>query len=381
MGHGRRPSDVPSTEKESVLRRARGIKAAAVLLAGGMALAACASDETSGGTASSGSAGSAGSSSASGDLKVGLAYDTGGRGDNSFNDSAYLGVENAVKELGGDLTELTPNEDASNRPELLSQLAEQGFNPVIAVGFAYGDIIGDIATQFPDTTFAIVDSSGLDADGKPLGMSNVTGLQFASEQGSYLAGAAAALKSTAGHVGFVGGVETPLIQSFQAGFDAGAKAVKPDIIVDDKYISPAGDFSGFSDPARGQIVAQGIYDAGADIVYHAAGASGGGVFSAAAASGKKAIGVDSDQYETVEDPAQKAVIMTSMLKRVDNAVQGFITDFSEGKAKGGTDIVNDLKTEGVGLSYSGGFIDDIKSQIDGYAAKIVSGEITVPKAP
>jgi basic membrane protein A len=108
------------------------MKAAALLLAGGMALSACASDETSGGTASSGSASGGAGSSPSGELKVGLAYDTGGRGDNSFNDSAYLGVENAVKELGGDLRELTPNEDASNRPELLSQLAEQGFNPVIA---------------------------------------------------------------------------------------------------------------------------------------------------------------------------------------------------------------------------------------------------------
>jgi basic membrane protein A len=363
------------------LRRARGIKAAALLLAGGMALSACASDETSGGTASSGSAGGAAGSSASGDLKVGLAYDTGGRGDNSFNDSAYLGVENAVKELGGDLRELTPNEDASNRPELLSQLAEQGFNPVIAVGFAYGDIISDIASDFPDTTFAIVDSSGLDADGKPLGAGNVTGLQFASEQGSFLAGAAAALKSEANHVGFVGGVETPLIQTFQAGFAAGAEAAKPGITVDVKYISPAGDFSGFSDPARGQIVAQGIFDSGADVVYHAAGASGGGVFTAAAASGKKAIGVDSDQYQTVDDPAQKAVIITSMLKRVDNAVQGFITDFSEGKAKGGADVVNDLSTDGVGLSYSGGFIDDIKPQIDDYADQIKSGAIKVPTAP
>jgi len=355
------------------------MKAAALLLAGGMALSACASDETSGGSAAGGS-GSAGSSS-DGALKVGLAYDTGGRGDNSFNDSAYLGMENAVDELGGELRDLTPNEDASNRPELLSQLAEQGFNPVIAVGFAYGDIIGDIASEFPDTTFAIVDSSGLDADGQPLGAGNVTGLQFASEQGSFLAGVAAALKSTANHVGFVGGVETPLIQTFEAGFAAGAEAAKPGITVDATYISPAGDFSGFADPARGQIVAQGIYDSGADIVYHAAGASGGGVFAAAAASGKRAIGVDSDQYETVDDPAQKAVIMTSMLKRVDNAVQGFITDFSEGSVTGGTDIVNDLSTEGVGLSYSGGFIDDIKTQIDDYAGQITSGAITVPTAP
>jgi len=351
------------------------MKAAALLLAGSMALAACASDEdTSAG-------GSGGGSSSGDDLMVGIAYDTGGRGDKSFNDSAYAGAEAAVEELGGELEDLTPNDDASNRPELLTQLAEQGYDPVIAVGFAYGDIIGDIAADFPDTTFAIIDSSGLDADGNPLGEGNVTGLQFASEQGSFLAGVAAALKTTTNHIGFVGGVETPLIQTFQAGFDAGATSVKPDIVVDNAYISPNGDFTGFSDPARGQIVAQGMYDAGADIIYHAAGGSGTGVFEAAATSGKRAIGVDSDQYETVDDPAQQAVIMTSMLKRVDNAVELFITDFSEGSVEGGSDIVNDLSTDGVGLSYSGGFIDDIKTQIDDYASQITDGTITVPTTP
>jgi basic membrane protein A and related proteins len=353
------------------------MKAAALLLAGSMALAACASDDSDSG----GSAGGGGESSASGDLKVGLAYDTGGRGDKSFNDSAYAGVEAAIEDLGGEVQELSPNDDASNRPELLTQLAEQGYDPVIAVGFAYGDIISDIAADFPDTTFAIIDSSGLDADGNPLGEGNVTGLQFAANEGSFLAGVAAALKTTTNHVGFVGGVETPLIQSFEAGFVAGAEAAKPGITVDVKYISPAGDFTGFSDPARGQIVAQGIYDTGADIVYHAAGGSGTGVFEAAAASGKRAIGVDSDQYQTVDDPAQQAVIMTSMLKRVDNAVQAFITDFSEGNVEGGSDIVNDLSTEGVGLSDSGGFITDIQSQIDEFAQQIIDGDIEVPSTP
>ena len=109
-----------------------------------------------------------------------------------------------------------------------------------------------------------------------------------------------------------------------------------------------------------------MYDAGADIVFHAAGGSGLGVFQAAAASNKRAIGVDSDQYKTVDDPALQAVIMTSMLKRVDNAVQAYIDDFVDGKVKGGTDIVNDLNTDGVGLATTGGFIDDIKGQIDDY---------------
>src|SRR3954454_21837000 len=352
------------------------LRGMALLLAGSMALAACASDEKD-----SSASGSSGSGSASGDLKVGIAYDTGGRGHKSFNDSAFAGVEAAVKENGGKYTELSPNSDASNRADLLTQLADQGYNPVIAVGFAYGHVIGDGVKQSPDTQFAIVDSSALDADGKPLGAGNITGLLFAENESSFLAGVAAALKTTTNHIGFVGGQQAPLIQKFEAGYVAGATAVKPDITVDVEYISPAGDFSGFNDPAKGQIVAQGMYDKGADIVYAAAGGSGLGVFQAAKASNGRAIGVDSDQYQTVGDPSLQPVIMTSVLKRVDNAVQGYIGDYADGKVKGGSDETNDLKTDGVGLATSGGFIDDIQSQIQQYADKIKSGGITVPTTP
>ena len=348
------------------------MKAAALLLAGSMALAACASDED---TSSSGG-GSSDSSASSGDLQIGLAYDTGGRGDKSFNDSAYAGVEAAIKTLGGDVTELTPNADASNRVDLLTQLADDGKNPVIAVGFAFADALAEVAPQYPDTQFAVVDSS---VDGT--GLDNVTGLLFAANEGSFLGGVAAALKSTTNHVGFVGGVESPLIQEFQAGFDAGARAVKPDIVIEDQYISPNGDFSGFSDPAKGKILAQGMYQGGADIVYHAAGGSGQGVFEAASEAGARAIGVDSDQYETVGDTALQAVIMTSVLKRVDNAIEAYINDYAEGSVKGGTDVVNDLKSGGVGLSTSGGFIDDIQSQLDDYTKQITDGDIEVPTTP
>jgi basic membrane lipoprotein Med (substrate-binding protein (PBP1-ABC) superfamily) len=352
------------------LRAARMTKAAALLLAGSLALAACASDE---GGSSSGSGSSGGSGEG---LKVGLAYDTGGRGDRSFNDSAYAGVEAAIKEHGGELSELSPNADASNRADLLTQLADQGYNPIIAVGFAYGEDVVTVAKQYPDTTFAIVDSSAAGA-----GADNLTGLLFAENEGSFLAGVAAALKTETDHIGFVGGVDTQLIHKFEAGYVAGAQAVNPQITVTRQYISPEGDFSGFNDPAKGQIVAQGMYDAGADIVYHAAGGSGLGVFQAAAASGKRAIGVDSDQYSTVDDPALQAVIMTSMLKRVDHAVQGFIDSYVDGSAKGGQDVISDLKTEGVGLATSGGQIDDIQDQIADYRKKIVDGEIKVPTQP
>jgi basic membrane protein A len=348
------------------------MKAAALLLAGSMALAACASDEDS----SSASGSSGGSSASGGDLQIGLAYDTGGRGDKSFNDSAYAGAEAAVGELGGKVTELTPNADASNRVDLLTQLADDGNDPVIAVGFAFADALAEVAPQYPDTTFAIVDQSVAD-----MGLDNATGLLFAANEGSFLGGVAAALESETNHVGFVGGVESPLIQSFQAGYVAGAKAAKPDITVDVQYISPNGDFSGFSDPARGKILAQGMFQGGADIVYHAAGGSGQGVFEAASEAGGRAIGVDSDQYQTVGDPALQAVIMTSVLKRVDNAIQTFITDYSEGSVKGGTDLVNDLESGGVGLATSGGQIDDIKSQLDDFQQQIVNGDIEVPTTP
>jgi basic membrane protein A len=345
------------------------MRAAAVLLAGSMALAACASDEPA-----TGGGGEGGGGTAAEELRIGLAYDEGGRGDQSFNDSAYAGASAAADALGAELQELSPNEDASNRAELLTQLAEQGFNPVIAVGFAYDEVIAEVAPQFPDTTFAQVDGSNSDgAKGD-----NVTGLVFAEEQGSFLAGVAAALKSESAHIGFVGGVQSPLIEKFEAGYVAGAQAVNPQIRVDRQYISPAGDFSGFSDPARGQIVAQGMYDAGADIVYHAAGGSGLGVFQAAAASGNRAIGVDADQYLTVGDPALQPVIMTSMLKRVDNAVEQFINDYAEGNVQGAEDVLNDLSTEGIDLATSGGFIDDIQADIDQYKQQIIDGTITVP---
>jgi basic membrane protein A len=349
-------------------------KAATLLLAGSLALAACASDEPSNSGGEGGGGGGGGSEQEG--PKIGVAYDTGGRGDRSFNDSAYAGVEAAIEEHGGEVQDLSPNADASNRADLLTQLADEGYNPIIAVGFAYGDVIGEVAGQYPDTTFAIIDSSVAE-----VGADNLVGLLFAEEQGSFLAGVAAALKTEADHIGFVGGVETPLIEKFEAGYIAGAQAVNPDIQIESAYISPAGDFSGFNDPAKGQIVAQGQFDAGADIVYHAAGGSGLGVFQAAAASEGRAIGVDSDQYNTVDDPALQAVIMTSMLKRVDNAVESFIGDFVNDEVEGGSDVVNDLETEGVGLSTTGGFIDDIQGDIDEYRQQIIDGEITVPTTP
>ena len=208
---------------------------------------------------------------------------------------------------------------------------------------------------------------------------NVASLVFAEEQGSFLVGAAAALKSESGNVGFIGGVETPLIQKFEAGYIAGATAVNPDIEVQSTYLTQIPDFSGFADPAKGKTAAQGMYDNGADIVYHAAGGSGGGVFEAAADAGALAIGVDSDQYNTA-DPSVQDVILTSMLKNVNVAVYNYLSEVNDGTFPAGV-TTYDLAVDGVGYSTSGGQVDDIVDQLDDFKQQIIDGAITVPTTP
>ena len=230
-----------------------------------------------------------------------------------------------------------------------------------------------IATDFPDTTFFIVDESSVTQP-------NVKALLFAEEQGSFLVGAAAALKSTTGSVGYIGGVETPLLQKFEAGFVAGAKHVKPAIKMQVKYLSQPPDFSGFNSPDKGRETANGMYDAGADVVYAAAGGSGTGVFQAALAKQAKAIGVDSDQYESVGDATLQPVILTSMIKRVDVAIFESLEKFATDQEIP-AETVFDLAVDGVGYSESGGFVADIKTQLEALKAKIIAGEIKVPATP
>ncbi|MFC4082572.1 BMP family lipoprotein [Amycolatopsis samaneae] len=309
-------------------------------------------------------------------LKVGLAYDVGGRGDASFNDAAAAGVDKAKSELGvTQVSESTAsaNEDEAAKQQRLEQLAAQGFNPIVAVGFAYAKAVGAVAPKHPDTKFAIIDDDSVKAP-------NVTPLVFAEEQGSFLAGVAAVYKSKTCHVGFVGGVNTPLIQKFEAGFLQGAKAASTKVKIDDEYLTPAGDISGFQDPPKGNAKAAAEIANGADVIYHAAGASGKGVFEAAKAKQVSAIGVDSDQYNQKTVADSKDVIITSMLKRVDVAV----FDYVKAVAKGDLSSVPkrfDLKVDGVGYSTSGGKVDDIKDVLDGYKAQIVAGQITVSDKP
>ena len=350
----------------------RSTKLAALLTAGVLSLAVTAcggSDDDKKGSDKPG-----GSDAPQSDVKVGMAYDVGGRGDQSFNDSAAAGLDKAVADFGmtSDESEATNGEAENAREDRLRTFADAGYDPIIAVGFAYAPSVDKVSDEYPDIHFAIIDDESIQKD-------NVADLVFAEEQGSFLVGAAAALKTETDHIGYIGGVETPLLQKFEAGYIAGAKEVNPDITIDTAYLSQPPDFSGFGDPAKGKTTAQGMYDSGADIVYAAAGGSGAGVFEAAADSGTKAIGVDSDQYNTA-DPSVKDVIMTSMLKNVDVAVYNYLKSVNEGTFPSGTTRY-DLSVDGVGYSTTGGFVDDIASKLDDYKQQIIDGTITVPTTP
>ena len=310
--------------------------------------------------------------------KVGLAYDVGGRGDQSFNDSAAVGMQKAIDDLSATCTEAAAQdgEAESARADRLRLLADDGHNPIIGVGFAYSEAANEVAPDYPEVSFAVID--GFDPDAEP--NDNVAYLGFAEHEGSFLVGVAAAMKSEADHIGFVGGVHSDLIKKFEAGFVAGAKAVKPDITIDITYIEES-DLKGFNDPAGGKAAAAAMYQGGADVVYHASGGSGAGVFDASveAGEGKWAIGVDSDQYLTASTE-QKEHILTSMLKRVDTATFDMVKSVADEKPLVSYQTY-DLKADGVGYSTSGGFIDDITGDIDEYADQIKSGEITVPDKP
>ncbi len=350
------------------MKHVRASALVAGLAAATLALTAC-----GGGSTDSSAAG--GSSAAADGIKVGLAYDIGGRGDKSFNDSAAKGLDKAETELGAQAqeSEAQPNETDADKEERLRTLADGGATAVVAVGFAYSGPLTKVAPDYPDVKFAIVDDAAATGD-------NITNIVFAENESSFLVGAAAALKTKTGKVGFIGGVQTPLIEKFQAGYAAGVEAAKPGTEVLAQYLTQAPDFSGFTDPAKGKTAAGGLLDQGADVVFQAAGGSGSGVFEAVAAKpGSLAIGVDSDQYLSA-DPSVQDVILTSALKNVDVGVFDFVSGVSDGSVKSGS-VLYDLKNDGVGYATSGGKVDDIASQLDDYKAKIVSGDITVPTTP
>jgi basic membrane protein A and related proteins len=308
-------------------------------------------------------------------LKVGLVFDVGGRGDKSFNDAAYAGLEKAQKELGDkiEVKFLEPATSGENREQLLRLLAQEKYDLIFGVGFIFTDSIAKVAKDFPQTKFGLVDGYIPDLKAE----SNVSCLLFREHEGSFLVGAAAAMKSKTGKVGFVGGMQIPLIERFEAGYIAGAKYVKPDIVVLSDYIGTTGD--AFKDPVKGKELALKQLKNDADVIFHAAGASGIGVIEAAVAQKALAIGVDSDQSLTVPE-AQRPFILTSMTKRVDVAVYNTIHGLVGKSFKGGYQEFG-VKDNGVGYAeneYNKNLIADSKAKLEEIKAKVVNGEIKVP---
>jgi basic membrane protein A len=324
------------------------------------------------------------------DIKVGLALDVGGLGDKSFNDAAYNGLQKAISDglvCAENTKNLEANATGSNRGENVTNLAEAGYDLIVGVGFAFSPDINEIAKDYPDQSFAVIDgyatcgtACGLtnDADAIP----NVADLTFTEQQGSFLVGAAAALeakKLNCTTVGFLGGQTGPLIGKFEAGYTAGVHQVNPDIKVLVQYIGD--DVTAFNDATKGEALSTGMYNDGACIIYHAAGASGAGLFNAAVKADKLAIGVDSDQYLTAS-PEQQPLILTSMIKRVDVAVYNAIQQVGQGNFQGGGTVF-DLAHDGLDYSKSNTQLmtQDMIDQIDQYKQQIIDGTIKVPEKP
>ncbi|MGR4883132.1 BMP family protein [Streptomyces sp. LARHCF249] len=340
----------------------------------GLASAALALSATACGGKKSSDTGSSDSKEAT----AAIAYDIGGRGDQSFNDAAYAGLQKAESELKvkGAEAEPTDGEGEADKVQRLTELARKGNNPVIGVGFAYAPAIKKVAPKFPNTTFGIIDDTSVTGP-------NIANLVFNEEQGSYLAGVAAAKVSKTGTVGFIGGVEVPLIKKFEAGFAQGVKDTNPNAKVLSQYLTQPPNFDGFAKPDLGKAAAQGQLDAGADVVYAAAGLAGSGAIEAASAKGKWAIGVDSDQYNQAGLSKYKDAILTSVTKDVSDSVFDLIKSVKDGKPTTG-EIRYGLDKDGVGLADSNPKykeMADVIAAVEKAKADIIAKKITVKTTP
>ena len=291
-----------------------------------------------------------------------LIYDLGGKFDKSFNEAAYNGAKRWVEETGGSYKELEMQSEAQ-REQALRRLAETGANPIVMTGFAFGDVLNKVAPDYPDTKFAIIDMV--------VDQPNVQSVVFTEEQGSYLAGMMAGMASKSDIVGFIGGTDIPLIHKFECGYAQGFKAVKPDgkVLINYTGTTPAA----WNDPVKGGELAKAQISQGADVIYAAAGGTGIGVLQATADDGKLGIGVDSNQ-----NYLHPGSMLTSMVKRVDNAVYDAFTagpDLEPGVK------VMDLKANGVGVAIDDNNKDlvtaEMQAAVDDATAKIASGEIKV----
>ena len=293
-----------------------------------------------------------------------IIFDMGGKFDKSFNEAAYNGAERFKEEAGIDYLEFEITNE-SQRDQALRRMARRGATIVVAVGFSYATPLEEIADEFPDTKFTIIDSV-VEKD-------NVQSVVFKEHEGSFLVGVAAAMASKTGKVGFVGGMDIPLIRNFAHGYEQGVKYVNSDaeVFVNMTGTTPAA----WNDPAKGAELAQSQFDRGADVVYAAAGGTGLGVLQAAADSGKLSIGVDSNQ-----NYLHPGSVLTSMLKRVDVAVYKAFKSAMDGSWQAGVQNLG-LAEDGVGYAldeHNAALItDDIKVALEDAKAKIIAGELKV----
>lgn len=312
------------------------------------------------------------SSSTAKAIKIGLSTDQGGLNDKSFNQAADTGIKKAVSELGNIDYKPIESHKKDDYQANLQSLVDYGSDIVFAIGFQMADDLQTIAKKYPDKKFAIVDNSY--APNQP---KNIVSLDFKEQEGSFLMGVIAAKTTKTNKLGFVGGMDSELIHKFAAGYIAGARTINPNIEVKVTYTND------FADTTKGKEQATTLYNAGCDIVYHAAGGAGLGVFQAAEdakKSGKTvwAIGVDQDQAVTVPEDAD--VILTSMIKRVDSATYDTVKDLKNGKFDGGQVKEFGLKENGVGYAptSSKNVAKDVLDLVDKYKQAIIDGKIVVP---
>jgi len=316
-------------------------------------------------------------------IKVGIVFDIGGKNDRSFNAAAWEGVKRAQSDLPVCLYDVEPGNPTSIEPAMRA-FAEKNFDLVIGVGFAQGPIMQKVATDFPNIKFAIVDGVIFEADGKTP-KKNVASLVFREHEGSYLVGMIAASKSKTGVLGFIGGMDIPLIHKFETGYEEGARAVNPKVQIIQNYVGVTD--SAWNNPGKGKELSLAQIDKGADVIFTAAGNSGLGAFDAVEQYGKDpqtgearkfVIGVDSNQ-----NMVKPGFVLTSMVKRVDNAVYDVVKEVLDGKFEGGFHVFG-LDKDGVAYAMDENnkslIPPDILQKVDQAKGEIVAGQIKVTDA-
>ncbi len=297
-------------------------------------------------------------------LQVAMVTDVGGVNDLSFNQSAWEGMKRAETDLGTKVSYLESKQEADYAVNL-ETLVDEGKDLIWGIGFMMGDAMKTAAENYPDQKFAIIDQSY--GDETP---ANVVGVTFKANESSFLVGYIAGKMTKTNKVGFIGGVDFALIREFDYGFQAGVKMANPDCVVLNQYAGS------FTDAAAGKSIAEKMYSDGADIIFHAAGATGNGMIEAAKEKGKYAIGVDRDQNDLAPDN-----VITSAMKRVDNGIYNVIKDLKDGKFAGGTTVTYGLAEGGVDIAPTSDKLvpKEILDEVQALKDKIIAGEIVVPK--